>query len=123
MHLLLRVEIGDRQERQVELTEHDPQGFVEVDGEPWGWLPRARPIVKEGVAGEAAFTEAEPTLWVVSALAAALQRPEYLEPAERTALGAELARAQTARRAAVCRSWPMVRSGERFGGVVMLRPR
>ena len=74
----------------------DPSSYVEVDGRPLGWLPAPRPEVTPGKPRPVAYTEAEPTLWTVAALALALQRPEHLEPAERDALRAELQRAQAA---------------------------
>ncbi|MGE0190873.1 MAG: hypothetical protein AB7T63_02420 [Planctomycetota bacterium] len=60
--------------------------FIEVDGTAFGWLAHA------GMA----YTEIEPALWTVSALALALARPGFLEGAARERALAHLDRAQRA---------------------------
>ncbi len=60
--------------------------LVEVEGRLWGWRPRHDEV----------YTQAEPTLWTVAALAAALRRPGLLEGPERAEVVRRLARAQEA---------------------------
>ena len=62
------------------------QHFIEVDGKAFGWLAHA------GMA----YTEIEPALWTVSALALALARPGYLEGEARDRALAHLDMAQRA---------------------------
>jgi hypothetical protein len=69
---------------------------VELDGKPLGWIPHPRRDVPPGEPRPVDYTEAEPTLWTVAALAIALQRNEFLEPAEQQVLRAEFQRAQAA---------------------------
>lgn len=54
--------------RRCLLIPFEPGQLVEAQGLLWGWRPGAG----------AAYTEAEPTLWTVAALAAALRRPGFL---------------------------------------------
>ncbi len=63
-----------------------PEGLVEAGGRLWGWRPHA----------DSAYTEAEPTLWSVAALAAALRRPGFAGGGERGPLRAALERATRA---------------------------
>jgi len=58
--------------------------LVEAQGRLWGWRPRHDDL----------YTQAEPTLWTVAALAAALRRPGFLEGEERAEIARRLARAQ-----------------------------
>lgn len=63
-----------------------PTPLVVAGGKPWGWRPRHM----DG------FAEAEPTLWTVAALAAALRRPGFLEGEQPAQFAARLAVAQEA---------------------------
>jgi class 3 adenylate cyclase len=64
----------------------EPNRLVMRDGAPDGWVPHPKDT----------HTEAEPTLWCVAMLAAALGRPGLLEGAERTEFEAYLRTAQRA---------------------------
>jgi class 3 adenylate cyclase len=63
-----------------------PEHYVERDGRAFGWVPHPK----------SPYTEAEPALWTVAALAAALRRPGLVEAERRPVLEEMLSRAQRA---------------------------